>query len=38
MADHIVISSAHPFLMRNASAIRQTIYFLRNGKFDRTTV
>ncbi len=36
MTDHIVIPSAHPFLMRNATAIRQTIYFLRNGKFDRT--
>jgi hypothetical protein len=35
MADHIVIPSAHPFLMRNRTAIRQTIYFLRNGKFDR---
>jgi len=35
MTDHIVIPSAHPFLMRNATAIRQTIYFLRNGKFDR---
>ena len=36
MTDHIVIPSAHPFLMRNATAIRHTIYFLRNGKFDRT--
>ena len=35
MTDHIVSPSAHPFLMRNATAIRQTIYFLRNGKFDR---
>jgi pimeloyl-ACP methyl ester carboxylesterase len=35
MADHIVIPSAHPFLMRNRTAIRQTVYFLQNGKFDR---
>ena len=33
MADHIVIHSAHPFLMRNRTAIRQTIHFLRNGMF-----
>jgi triacylglycerol lipase len=36
MTDHIVIASAHPFLMRNRTAIRQTIYFLGNGKFERT--
>ena len=35
MVDHIVIASAHPFLMRNRTAIRQTIYFLGNGKFER---
>ena len=35
MADHIVVHSAHPFLMRNRTAIRQTICFLGNGKFER---
>ena len=33
MADHIVIAAAHPWLMRNASAIKQTIAFLRDGSF-----
>ncbi len=35
MTDHIVIHAAHPFLMRNQTAIRQTIQFLRAGRFDR---
>lgn len=35
MTDHLVIHSAHPFLMRNRSAIKQTIFFLRNGAFER---
>lgn len=34
MADHMVIPSAHPFIMKNRTAIQQTICFLRNGKFD----
>jgi pimeloyl-ACP methyl ester carboxylesterase len=33
MADHVVISSAHPFIIRNRTAIRQTISFLRTGQF-----
>ena len=33
MADHIVIPTAHPFLMRDARAIAQTLAFLRDGKF-----
>ncbi|HUB87384.1 MAG TPA: alpha/beta hydrolase [Verrucomicrobiae bacterium] len=33
MTDHIVIHTAHPFIMRNREAIRQTIQFLRTGKF-----
>lgn len=33
MTDHIVIHSAHPFLVRNPEAIAQTIAFLRDGKF-----
>lgn len=35
MADHIVIHATHPFLMRNRTAIGQTIYFLRAGRFER---
>ena len=37
MADHVVLPIAHPFLMRNKAAIQQTIYFLREGKFKRTS-
>ena len=36
MTDHIVIHAAHPFLMRNRTAIQQTIHFLRAGCFQRT--
>jgi triacylglycerol lipase len=34
MTGHMVIHTAHPFLMRNRTAIRQTIHFLRNGQFE----
>jgi pimeloyl-ACP methyl ester carboxylesterase len=37
MSDHLVIHTAHPFIMRNREAIRQTIQFLRTGGFDRAT-
>ena len=33
MADHIVIATAHPLLVRNVRAIAQTIAFLKNGRF-----
>jgi pimeloyl-ACP methyl ester carboxylesterase len=33
MADHIVVGASHPWLLRNASVIRQTIAFLRDGRF-----
>lgn len=33
MADHLVVEASHPFLMRNRNAIRQTITFLRTGRF-----
>ncbi|HLX95607.1 MAG TPA: alpha/beta hydrolase [Verrucomicrobiae bacterium] len=36
MSDHLVIHTAHPFIMRNREAIRQTIQFLRTGTFDHT--
>jgi len=34
MSDHLVIHTAHPFIMKNRDAIRQTIQFLRTGRFD----
>jgi pimeloyl-ACP methyl ester carboxylesterase len=34
MADHIVIHAAHPFLMRNRTAIRLTLQFLRTARFE----
>jgi hypothetical protein len=37
MSDHIVIHTAHPFIMKNREAIRQTIQFLRTGAFDHAT-
>ena len=36
MADHVVVGAVHPWLPRNASAMEQTIAFLRNGKFGST--
>ena len=33
MADHIVIRTSHPWLVRNREAIAQTIAFLREGRF-----
>ncbi|MGY2847169.1 pimeloyl-ACP methyl ester carboxylesterase [Bradyrhizobium sp. USDA 4509] len=33
MADHIVIRTSHPWLVRNKEAIAQTIAFLQEGKF-----
>jgi pimeloyl-ACP methyl ester carboxylesterase len=33
MADHLVIPTAHPLLVRDARAIEQTIAFLRDGRF-----
>ena len=33
MADHIVIGASHPWMVRNRLAIKQTIAFLRNGRF-----
>lgn len=35
MTDFIVIHASHPFIMKNREAIRQTIYFLENGVFQR---
>lgn len=36
MADHVVVASSHPWLVRNGEAIAQTIAFLRDGSFRRT--
>lgn len=38
MSDFLVIHATHPFIMRNREAIRQTIYFLRNGNFNRAKI
>ncbi|HVZ66134.1 MAG TPA: alpha/beta fold hydrolase [Lacunisphaera sp.] len=35
MGDHLVVPCSHPFLMRDRFAIRQTLEFLRNGRFTR---
>ncbi len=36
MKDFIIIHATHPFIMRNREAIQQTIYFLRNGNFQKS--
>lgn len=35
MADHIVLPVAHPTIVGNAAAIRQTLAFLEFGRFER---
>lgn len=35
MADHLVLPATHPFLMKNKTALRQTVAFLRDGRFQR---
>jgi triacylglycerol lipase len=37
MTDHIVIHTAHPFIMKNRKVIRQTIQFLQTGRFEHGT-
>lgn len=37
MSDHIVIHTAHPFIMKNRKVIRQTIQFLQTEHFDHGT-
>ena len=36
MADHIIVETSHPWLVRNGPAIAQTIAFLRDGRFRRS--
>jgi pimeloyl-ACP methyl ester carboxylesterase len=38
MVDHVVIPTAHPWLVRNERAIEQTLAFLKGGKFNSPTV
>jgi pimeloyl-ACP methyl ester carboxylesterase len=38
MADHIVVRTSHPWLVRNSIAIEQTIAFLKDGKFNPSSV
>ncbi|MFV2057800.1 MAG: esterase/lipase family protein [Thiohalomonadales bacterium] len=37
MSDFIALPTMHPFMMTNDTVIDQTIYFLKNGKFLKTT-
>jgi hypothetical protein len=37
MADHVVVPATHPFLMRNQTAIRRTVEFLKAGRFASAT-
>ena len=36
MSDHIEMPATHTFMMRNRHVIRQAIYYLKHGKFDRS--
>ena len=38
MADHVVVNTSHPWLVRNSVAIEQTIAFVRDGRFDPSAV
>jgi pimeloyl-ACP methyl ester carboxylesterase len=33
MADHVVVGTAHPWLVRNSGAVAQTLAFLQDGAF-----
>lgn len=35
MNDHIIMPVTHPFIMKNKKVIQQTIFFLKNGFFER---
>jgi pimeloyl-ACP methyl ester carboxylesterase len=38
MVDHVVVHTSHPWLVRSAEAIAQTIAFLREGRFKPSAV
>ncbi|PPE73843.1 alpha/beta hydrolase [Solimonas fluminis] len=35
MQDFLLLPTSHPFMMRQPEALRQTLHFLRQGRFDR---
>ncbi len=35
MADHLVLPVTHPLMMRSPAVMRQTLHFLRHGRFGR---
>jgi hypothetical protein len=35
MSDFLVLPHTHPFIMRSNDVIKQTMFFLQNGKFHR---
>jgi hypothetical protein len=35
MTDHVTVKTWHNGLVRNSTAIRQTLAFLREGRFER---
>jgi hypothetical protein len=37
MTDFLVLPVSHPFIMKDAAAISQILFFLRHGKFDHQT-
>ena len=37
MVDFVALPHTHTFIMRSSDVIRQTVHFLRNGRFDRTS-
>jgi hypothetical protein len=37
MSDFITLPVTHPLMMKNKDVIRQVVYYLRNGTFNRNT-
>ena len=35
MADFLIVHVSHPFIMSNKTVMRQSVYFLRNGAFNK---
>lgn len=36
MADHIVLPTPHPLIVRDRAAVEQVVAFLRDGRFEHT--